>query len=127
MGKGVVATVGDELGLGRLAALCDGKRRLDGLRPAAGYDLRGGRQDRRGGVPRKDPLGLIAMRDEPRKDATDAVRQLKAMGVSSVILTGDNPRTAAAIAGGLGMEFQADMMPEDKLEAIRDDEPKGAA
>ena len=67
----------------------------------------------------KTPLGLIAMRDEPRTDAKDAVRQLTAMGVTSVILTGDNPRTAAAIAGGLGMEFQADMMPEDKLKAIK--------
>ena len=67
----------------------------------------------------KTPLGLIAMREEPRDDAKDAVRQLKAMGVGAVILTGDNPRTAAAIAGGLGMEFQADMMPEDKLKFIK--------
>ena len=65
------------------------------------------------------PLGLIAMRDEPRTDAADAVRQLSAMGITPVILTGDNPRTAAAIAGSLGMEFQANMMPEDKLAAIR--------
>ncbi len=64
-------------------------------------------------------LGLIAMRDEPRADAAEAVRQLKAMGVSALILTGDNPRTAAAIAGPLGMEFRADMMPEDKLMAVR--------
>ncbi|MCB0611590.1 MAG: HAD-IC family P-type ATPase, partial [Lewinella sp.] len=66
------------------------------------------------------PLGLIAMRDEPRVDAREAVAQLKRLGVTSVILTGDNERTAAAIAGGLGMEFRADMMPEDKLTAIRD-------
>ena len=66
------------------------------------------------------PLGLIAMRDEPRADARDAVAQLKKLGVTAVILTGDNARTAAAIAGGLGMEFRADMMPEDKLNAIKD-------
>ena len=65
------------------------------------------------------PLGLIAMRDEPRADAADAVRQLSAMGITPVILTGDNPRTAAAIAGSLGMQFQANMMPEDKFAAIR--------
>ncbi len=65
-------------------------------------------------------LGLIAMRDEPRADAIQAMRQLKAMGVGSVILTGDNARTAAAIAGKMGMEFRADMMPEDKLAAVRD-------
>lgn len=68
----------------------------------------------------KQPLGLIAMRDEPRADAAEAVAQLKRLGVAPMILTGDNPRTAAAIAGGLGLGFQADMMPEDKLRAIRE-------
>ena len=65
------------------------------------------------------PLGLIAMRDEPRADAAQAMRQLRAMGLTPVILTGDNPRTAAAIAGSLGMEFQADMLPEDKMRFIK--------
>lgn len=65
-------------------------------------------------------LGLIAMRDEPRQDAAEAMRQLRAMGVGATILTGDNPRTAAAISGSLGMDFRAEMMPEDKLAAIRD-------
>ena len=36
------------------------------------------------------------------------------------MMTGDNPRTAAAIAGNLGIAFRAGMMPEDKLTAIRD-------
>ena len=65
-------------------------------------------------------LGLIALRDEPRPDAADAMRQLKGMGIAPVILTGDNPRTAEAIAGQLGMEFRAEMMPEDKLTVIRE-------
>ncbi|WP_072858846.1 heavy metal translocating P-type ATPase [Loktanella atrilutea] len=65
------------------------------------------------------PLGLIAMRDEPRADAAEAVRQLLVLGLTPVILTGDNPRTAAAIAGNLGMAFEANMMPEDKFAAIR--------
>jgi len=65
-------------------------------------------------------LGLIAMRDEPRTDATEAVRQLRAMGITPTILTGDNPRTAAAIATSLGTEFRAEMLPEDKLSVIRD-------
>ncbi len=64
-------------------------------------------------------LGLIALRDEPRADAADAIRQLKALGVGATILTGDNPRTAAAIAGQLGMDYRAEMLPEDKLAAIR--------
>jgi len=65
-------------------------------------------------------LGLIALRDEPRTDAIDAVRQLRAMGVTPTILTGDNPRTAAAIATSLGTEFRAEMLPEDKLAMIRE-------
>jgi len=65
-------------------------------------------------------LGLIALRDEPRTDAINAVRQLRAMGITPTILTGDNPRTAAAIAESLGTEFRAEMLPEDKLAVIRD-------
>ena len=68
----------------------------------------------------KSALGLIAMRDEPRSDAIEAVRQLRAMGITPTILTGDNPRTAAAIAASLGTEFRAEMLPEDKLGVIRD-------
>ncbi|WP_426038075.1 heavy metal translocating P-type ATPase [Cypionkella sp. TWP1-2-1b2] len=64
-------------------------------------------------------LGLIAMRDEPRADAIEGVRQLKAMGVTSVMLTGDNARTAAAIAGLLGMEHRAELLPEDKVNEIK--------
>ncbi|MDQ7778035.1 MAG: heavy metal translocating P-type ATPase [Paracoccus aminovorans] len=65
-------------------------------------------------------LGLIALRDEPRADAAAAMAQLAAMGIAPVMLTGDNPRTAQAIAGQLGIEFRAEMLPEDKLAAIRD-------
>ncbi|WP_211100723.1 heavy metal translocating P-type ATPase [Acuticoccus sediminis] len=65
-------------------------------------------------------VGVIALRDEPREDAADAVRQLKALGISSTMLTGDNARTAAAISGGLGMSYRAELMPEDKVAAIRE-------
>ena len=64
-------------------------------------------------------LGLIALRDEPKADAAEGVRMLKALGVSAVMLTGDNRRTAAAIAGGLGLDPQAELMPEGKVAAIK--------
>lgn len=64
-------------------------------------------------------LGLIAMRDEPRADALEAVRQLQAMGVSAIMLTGDNARTGAAIAGLMGMDHRAELMPEDKVTEIK--------
>jgi len=69
---------------------------------------------------RSELVGLIALRDEPREDAARAVQQLKALGVSSVMLTGDNRRTAAAISDGLGIEYRAELMPEDKVAAIRE-------
>ncbi|MGR3438222.1 heavy metal translocating P-type ATPase [Salipiger abyssi] len=66
------------------------------------------------------PRGLIALRDEPRDDAAKAIAQLRGLGISSVMLTGDNPRTAQAIAEGLGIEHRSELMPEDKVTAIRD-------
>jgi len=63
-------------------------------------------------------LGLIALRDEARTDAGEAIRQLHAMGLSATILTGDNQRTAAAIAEALGSDYRAGMLPADKLAAI---------
>jgi len=64
-------------------------------------------------------LGLIALRDEPREDAKSTIAALSAMDVGSVMLTGDNERTAAAIAGTLGMDYRAQLMPEDKVSAIK--------
>ncbi|APO88098.1 MULTISPECIES: heavy metal translocating P-type ATPase [Marivivens] len=66
------------------------------------------------------PQGLIALRDEPRADAAVAVAQLRTLGISSVMLTGDNKRTAQAIAEGLGIAHHSELMPEDKVTAIRD-------
>jgi len=65
-------------------------------------------------------IGLIAMRDEPRADAAEGIKGLHALGVRSVMLTGDNPRTAKAIADPLGIEFQAGLLPDDKVTAIKE-------
>ena len=64
------------------------------------------------------PLGLLAIRDEPRQDAREAVAELKRMGISSVMLTGDNARTGKAIASDLGLDVRAELLPEDKLKLI---------
>ncbi|MBB5234276.1 heavy metal translocating P-type ATPase [Deinococcus budaensis] len=71
------------------------------------------------------PLGVIAIRDEPRADAREAVAQLHALGVNTVMLTGDNARTGRAIAGDLGMDVQAELLPEDKLRVIADLKARG--
>jgi len=62
--------------------------------------------------------GLIALRDEPRKDAHAGVARLTRLGVRTVMLTGDNQRTAAAIAEALALEARAELLPDAKLEAI---------
>ncbi|KEQ13778.1 hypothetical protein GZ77_15945 [Endozoicomonas montiporae] len=69
--------------------------------------------------------GLIAMADTLRSDALEAVQQLKAMGISSTMLTGDNRRAAAAIAAKLGIDYRAELMPEDKVSAIRELQASG--
>ncbi|GGR74284.1 ATPase [Deinococcus seoulensis] len=63
-------------------------------------------------------LGVLAIRDEPREDARAAIARLKEMGVNAVMLTGDNARTGRAIAAGLGLDVQAELLPEDKLRLI---------
>ncbi|MEQ9122215.1 MAG: heavy metal translocating P-type ATPase [Alphaproteobacteria bacterium] len=65
-------------------------------------------------------LGLIALRDEPRAEARAAVRRLGKMGVRAVMLTGDNCRTATAIANDLGIEQRSELLPEGKVAAIRE-------
>lgn len=65
-------------------------------------------------------LGLIALRDEPREDATQTVKALASMGVCAVMLTGDNARTGAAIAKQIGLDYRAELLPEDKVTALRE-------
>lgn len=63
-------------------------------------------------------IGVIALQDTLRDDAHTAISELNALGVKGVILTGDNPRAAAAIAGELGLAFNAGLLPEDKVKAV---------
>lgn len=63
--------------------------------------------------------GLFAMRDEPRKDAAEGIKALKEMGISSLMLSGDNARTARAIGNKLGLEARGELLPQNKVEEIR--------
>ncbi|CAA9552333.1 MAG: Lead, cadmium, zinc and mercury transporting ATPase; Copper-translocating P-type ATPase [uncultured Thermomicrobiales bacterium] len=63
-------------------------------------------------------LGVIALRDEPRPDAAAGIAALRALGIESVMLTGDNRRTGQAIATALGLDVQAELLPEDKVAAV---------
>lgn len=64
------------------------------------------------------PIGLLALRDTLRSDAKQAIAELNALGINGVMLTGDNPRAAAAIAAELGLDYRAGLLPEDKVRAV---------
>ena len=66
-------------------------------------------------------LALFAVADTIRESSRQAIADLKALGVATVMLSGDNVATARSIAGQAGIEdARGDLLPEDKLEAIRD-------
>ena len=64
--------------------------------------------------------GIIAVADTLRPESAEAVRILKGLGVEVLMLTGDNSRTAIAIAGELGIErVLSEVLPEDKVNQIK--------
>lgn len=65
-----------------------------------------------------EAIGLIAWQDTLRKDAAQAVVALGKLGVSAVMLTGDNPRSAQAIAQQIGIDYQASLLPADKVHYV---------
>ena len=69
--------------------------------------------------------GAIAMRDEPRSDARSGLQALKDLGVKIVMLTGDNKRTASAVGKQLGIEVQAELLPEDKQRIVGELQAQG--
>ncbi|WP_305815606.1 zinc/cadmium/mercury/lead-transporting ATPase [Photobacterium leiognathi] len=70
-------------------------------------------------VRNQQAVGLVAWRDNLRSDALEAITKLKRIGVNSVMLTGDNPRAAAAIAKEINIDFRAGLLPEDKVSEVR--------
>jgi Cd2+/Zn2+-exporting ATPase len=70
-------------------------------------------------------VGAIAMRDEPRPDALRGLDAIKAAGVAPVMLTGDNSRTARAVAASLGIEHRSELLPADKQRIVREMQNNG--
>ena len=72
------------------------------------------------------PLGLIAVQDVPKKTSRAAVKCLRDMGIDVIMLTGDNKRTAEAVARSLGItNVVSEVMPQDKEAVVRSVQEKG--
>jgi len=71
-------------------------------------------------------LGLVAIADRIKPTSKEAVRQLQEMGISTYMLTGDNPETAQRIAAQCGItHFQAEVLPQQKAQFIKDLQKEG--
>ena len=71
-------------------------------------------------------LGVIHLKDVVKPDIKERFAQLRRMGIKTVMITGDNPVTAAAIASEAGVDdFVAEATPEDKLRYIRNEQAEG--
>jgi K+-transporting ATPase ATPase B chain len=71
-------------------------------------------------------LGVIHLKDVVKPDIKERFAAMRAMGIKTVMVTGDNPVTAAAIASEAGVDdFLAEATPQDKLAYIRTEQGKG--
>ncbi len=71
-------------------------------------------------------LGIIHLKDVVKGGIKERFARFRAMGIRTVMITGDNPRTAAAIAREAGVDdFLAEATPEAKMQLIKDEQAKG--
>jgi K+-transporting ATPase ATPase B chain len=103
---------------------------LGGAVPPAFREL-SDRISRNGGTPLavcdgKRVLGVINLKDIVKGGMKERIAQLRRMGIRTIMITGDNPLTAAAIAGEAGVDdFLAQATPKDKLEYIKKEQAAG--
>jgi len=70
-------------------------------------------------------IGIIAIADTLKEDTVDAIRELERMGLKTVMLTGDNRKTAEAIARKIGIsDVYAEVMPDGKVEVVKQAQSK---
>jgi Cu+-exporting ATPase len=125
-GKGVAGTIqGKKVAIGNAALMTDLGASTDALKEKAealqaeGQTVMYVASDGRF-------AGFVAVSD-PIKDSTvEAIEQLKKEGIKVVMVTGDNHKTAAAVARKLGIDFEADVLPEKKAEVVKKLQAAGA-
>jgi len=103
---------------GRIAAPADFQTAVDRIARSGGTPLAVSRNEK--------ILGVIHLKDVVKPGIRERFAALRRMGIRTVMITGDNPVTAAAIAGEAGVDdFLAEKSPEEKLNWIRAEQAKG--
>ncbi|MCL4544596.1 MAG: cadmium-translocating P-type ATPase [Chloroflexi bacterium] len=127
-GRGVTGTVdGREWYIGNRQLLAERGMALDGAAESGAQALEAGGKTvffvaDGGGV-----AGLVALADTIRPEAKAALADLRRLGLRRLLLlTGDNERVAAAIAGELGVEYRAELLPHDKIAVVQALQAEGA-
>jgi Cu+-exporting ATPase len=73
-----------------------------------------------------EPIGVLAAADTMRSEVPAAIAAVRTLGVRHVeLLTGDNERTARELAEHLGVQYRANLLPEDKIEIVKAYQAKG--
>ncbi len=71
-------------------------------------------------------VGLLAVADEPRPEVPEALAALRELGIERLLLlTGDNERTARAEANRLGVDYRAELLPEEKIAVVKELQNRG--
>jgi Cu+-exporting ATPase len=118
-GKGVNGTLqGKRISIGNAALMQDLGAKLESLKEqAVGLQKEG--QTVMFIASDRHFAGLVAVAD-PIKDSTlEAIKELKQSGIKIIMVTGDNYTTAAAVARKLGIDFEADVLPDKKAEVVK--------
>lgn len=73
-----------------------------------------------------EPSGVLAAADTLRPEVPEALSQVRALGITRIeLLTGDNERTAKTLADQLGVSYQANLLPEDKIRIVKEYQAEG--
>ena len=125
-GKGVIARVnGHTVALGNVALMRDLGVEPGGML-ARSDELRGEGQTVMFVARDRSLVGLVGVADPIKESAAEALEQLRGAGLTIVMLTGDSRRTSEAVAAKLGItNVEAEVLPERKIEVVRDLRAKG--
>jgi K+-transporting ATPase ATPase B chain len=131
--KGAVDSILNHLSPAPVAIGSSAVRALPAANSEAGREIQAIAEEiaKAGGTPlavAKDGrlLGIIHLKDIVKGGIRERFAELRRMGIRTIMITGDNPMTAAAIAAEAGVDdFLAQATPEDKLRLIRDEQAKG--